>query len=126
KPAAAPAAVAAPAAQVSATPPADDTAGGQSKLPKGREAVIGYFTSSYKGVGQKTAESLYGEFGDRVFEALQNEPARVRELLGDRRAGTLLEQWEADPRKPTGRAARSPRGRAAAKKPAAGKAAPEA
>src|SRR5690606_21554126 len=75
---------------------------------------------------QKTAESLYGEFGDRVFEALQNEPARVRELLGDRRAGTLLEQWEADPRKPTGRAARSPRGRAAAKKPAAGKAAPEA
>jgi hypothetical protein len=34
-----------------------------------------------------------GAFGSEVFRVLQQEPDRVREQLGARRADALLEQW---------------------------------
>ncbi|HEX6070566.1 MAG TPA: hypothetical protein VFZ18_12100, partial [Longimicrobiaceae bacterium] len=71
--------------------PVDALAG----LPKDRDSTISYLTTSYKGVGQKTAEALVDAFGKGVFQAMQAEPDRVREVLG-RRAGTLLEQWAED------------------------------
>jgi hypothetical protein len=65
-------------------------------LPEGREPVVAYITGSYRGVGAKTAETLADALGDDLFRTLQEDPDRVRTLLGDRRAGTLLQQWSAD------------------------------
>jgi hypothetical protein len=66
-------------------------------LPVERQAVIDYLTRSYKGVGGKTAEALVDAVGpDRVFETLHNSPDRVKEVLGSRRGGALVEAWQAD------------------------------
>jgi uncharacterized protein (TIGR00288 family) len=65
-------------------------------LPRDRDSIQAYLINSYKGVGTKTAESLLDAFGDDVFRVLQEEPARVGEVLGDRRAGTVMENWTAD------------------------------
>lgn len=83
-----------PAARKAAAPAAPAAA--LAGLPRDRDAVIAYLTNSYRGVGQKTAEALFDAFGDNTFEVLQSEPDRVREVLGERRASGLLEQWSAD------------------------------
>jgi uncharacterized protein (TIGR00288 family) len=70
-------------------------------LPTDRGAVIRYLSNSYQGVGQKTAESLIDAFGeDRVFQGLNDEPDRVREILGaGRRTDALLNAWQRDLRR---------------------------
>ncbi|HKK93278.1 MAG TPA: NYN domain-containing protein [Longimicrobiales bacterium] len=65
-------------------------------LPTGRDAQIAYLTNSYKGIGEKTAEQVVDAFGDSLFEVLNNEPDRVRDLLPAGRADHLLEAWEED------------------------------
>ncbi len=65
-------------------------------LPTGRDAQIAYLTNSYKGIGEKTAEQVVDAFGDSLFEVLNNEPGRVRDLLPAGRADHLLEAWEDD------------------------------
>jgi hypothetical protein len=96
-----------------------------------------YLSTSYKGVGKKTVEALNEAFGVSLFQVLEEEPQRVRELLGDRRAGTLLDQWsqdvsgrrpaetpasaaepdaEGETQKPKGRSRRGGRGRGTRKK----------
>jgi hypothetical protein len=63
--------------------------------------VIRYLSNSYQGVGQKTAEALIEVFGaDRVFNGLDSNPDKVREVLGSgRRTEILLEAWERDYRR---------------------------
>jgi uncharacterized protein (TIGR00288 family) len=70
-------------------------------LPTDRGAVIRYLSNSYQGIGQKTAESLIDAFGaDRVFQGLNDEPDRVREILGaGRRTDALLNAWQRDLRR---------------------------
>ncbi|HEU4558994.1 MAG TPA: NYN domain-containing protein, partial [Longimicrobium sp.] len=63
-------------------------------LPTDRAGIEAHL-SGYRGVGAATVRSLVNEFGDRVFQVLQEDPDAVRTLLG-RRAGPLLEQWTAD------------------------------
>lgn len=65
-------------------------------LPRDESSIQAYLTNSYRGVGKKTAESLSNAFGEDVFQAMQEEPQRVRELLGERRGNAILEQWAAD------------------------------
>jgi len=65
-------------------------------LPTDREAQISYLTNSYKGIGEKTAEQVVDAFGDQVFEVLNSEPDRVRDLLSPARADHLLAAWEED------------------------------
>ncbi len=65
-------------------------------LPRGRESIQNYLTTSYKGVGTKTAEALLDAFGDDVFEVLERDPERVNEVIGDRRASAVLDNWTAD------------------------------
>ncbi|MQA90336.1 MAG: NYN domain-containing protein [Gemmatimonas sp.] len=60
------------------------------------EPGIRAYLANYNGVGQKTADTLLTAFGVGVFEALQERPADVRELLGGRRADTLVKQWTSD------------------------------
>ena len=64
-------------------------------LPTGSEAMIGYLTNSYKGVGKKTAEALVEAFGDSLFEVFQNTPKRVNEVV-PRRAEQVLAEWRTD------------------------------
>ncbi len=64
-------------------------------LPVGA-AEIQEYLGSYKGVGKKTVQSLTEAVGDDVFRVLEEDPDRVRQVLGDRRANGLLEQWAAD------------------------------
>jgi len=64
-------------------------------LPVEADAIRNYL-ASYKGVGKKTVQSLTDAVGDDVFRVLEEDPDRVRQILGDRRANALLEQWAAD------------------------------
>ncbi len=82
------------APQAAPSEPAFDAAALQ--LPSDAAAVRAYLTNRYRGVGAKTADALTTAFGADVFQAMQMEPQRVREALGDRRANTLLEQWGTD------------------------------
>jgi uncharacterized protein (TIGR00288 family) len=72
-------------------------------LPTERGAVIRYLSNSYQGVGQKTAEALIEAFGaDGVFQGLNDQPERVREILGaGRRTEVLLNAWQRDYRRRT-------------------------
>ncbi len=65
-------------------------------LPQDNDAIRAYLTNSYKGIGAKTAENLLSEFGSDVFLALQEQPDRVREVMGAKRANSLIEQWASD------------------------------
>ncbi len=66
-------------------------------LPRDRDAVIEYLTKSYRGIGRKTAETLVDGVGaDRVFETLHKSPDRVKNLVGGKRAETLIDAWFAD------------------------------
>jgi uncharacterized protein (TIGR00288 family) len=72
-------------------------------LPTDEGAVIRYLSNSYQGVGQKTAEVLIETFGaSRVFNGLNSQPDRVREVLGSgRRTDILLDAWARDYRRRT-------------------------
>ena len=64
-------------------------------LPTGAEAMVSYLTTSYKGVGTKTAEALVEAFGDSLFEVFQDTPQRVNDVV-PRRAEQVLAEWRTD------------------------------
>lgn len=53
-------------------------------------AIVARLTA-YAGVGARTAEVLVEAFGSDTFRVLDEEPARVREVLPDHRAERVLE-----------------------------------
>ncbi len=65
-------------------------------LPIEGPAMIRYLTHRYKGVGQKTAESLVGEFGPELYQVMQSDPDRIRSVIPANRAEQLLKGWQAD------------------------------
>ncbi|HEX7118107.1 MAG TPA: NYN domain-containing protein [Longimicrobiales bacterium] len=66
-------------------------------LPTEADGIVAYLSTRYKGVGKKTAEALVEAFGAAgVFRTLHGEPDRVREVLGARRAESLLNAWQSD------------------------------
>jgi uncharacterized protein (TIGR00288 family) len=66
-------------------------------LPTGAAEVTEYLSSNYKGVGPKSVESLIEGVGPaRVFDVLENQPDRVRELVTGARGERLLEAWADD------------------------------
>jgi uncharacterized protein (TIGR00288 family) len=79
-------------------------------LPTDRDAQIAYLTNSYKGIGEKTAETVVEAFGERLFEVLNNEPDRVRDLLPGSRGEQLLEAWDEDIERRVVRLAQGPHG----------------
>jgi hypothetical protein len=65
-------------------------------LPTEESAIVERL-ASYKGVGRKSAEAMVQAFGpDAVFRVLQEQPDRVRQMLGGRRAEQLLRGWQQD------------------------------
>ena len=81
---------------------------GQLGLPSGRAAVIRYLTNSYKGVGQKTAESLVDAFEGDLFRVLQEEPGKISSVVSGKRAEQLLEGWKVDYGRRQERASKTP------------------
>ena len=65
-------------------------------LPSDPEAIVRYMANRYKGVGQRTAETVVEHFGERVFAVLRDEPDRIRSLVPPKRAEQLLEAWTQD------------------------------
>jgi hypothetical protein len=65
-------------------------------LPREPAEISTYLTTSYKGVGKKTADSLLERFGPDLFRALQERPEEVKAVLDERRSAALLDQWKAD------------------------------
>ncbi len=88
------AATAVPEGVAATDPPADPSRLG---LPTDRDSVLNYLQNRYKGVGLKTAEVLVDAFGaENVFGTLREDPERVREVLGARRADAVLDGWAVD------------------------------
>ncbi|HEX7049171.1 MAG TPA: NYN domain-containing protein [Longimicrobiales bacterium] len=101
--------------------PASSSVAAQLGLPTDADAVRSYLANRYKGVGRKTADVLIETFGAAgVFDALQTDEARVRAVLGERRAGTVLAAWRSDYAQRTSVSGSSAEQPAEAKQPARG------
>ncbi len=109
EPAARAAKEAAPRADVPARDrPAANKAGGADKSSRGTAksaakpaakpagGPIGHMVRNYAGVGKRTAEVLFDHFGDRVFEVIDSEPARLTEVLSEGRAKVVREARRAE------------------------------
>ncbi|TVP49831.1 MAG: NYN domain-containing protein [Gemmatimonadales bacterium] len=81
------------AAKTSARPASDLP---QLGLPSDAESIRQYLMNSYKGVGQKTADTLVEAHEDNLFEVMESQPDMIRSLLPAARAEKLLEQWVDD------------------------------
>lgn len=57
---------------------------------------IGHMVRNYAGVGKRTAEVLFDHFGDRVFDVIDSEPARLTEVLSEGRAKVVREARRAE------------------------------
>jgi uncharacterized protein (TIGR00288 family) len=68
----------------------------QLGLPSDAESIRQYLMNSYKGVGQKTADTLIEAHEDNLFEVMESQPDMIRSLLPAARAEKLLEQWVDD------------------------------
>ena len=55
-----------------------------------------YLAHRYKGVGQKTAESLVERFGSNLFKMLYDDPDAVTAALPSNRGEQVLDAWRAD------------------------------
>jgi uncharacterized protein (TIGR00288 family) len=65
-------------------------------LPTDPDAIVRYMTHRYKGVGEKTAETLVEQFGPDVFTVLRDDPDRIKNAVAARRGEQVLEAWELD------------------------------
>jgi hypothetical protein len=65
-------------------------------LPSEPDAIIRYLAHRYKGVGEKTAETLVETFGAALFATLRDDPEAVARVIPAGRAEQLLEAWNAD------------------------------
>ncbi len=65
-------------------------------LPSDPEAIVRYLTHRYKGVGEKTAETLVERFGVGLFSTLRDDPDAVARVIPAGRAEQVLDAWRAD------------------------------
>jgi uncharacterized protein (TIGR00288 family) len=65
-------------------------------LPSDPEAIVRYLAHRYKGVGEKTAETLVETFGTALFATLRDDPDAVARVIPAGRAEQVLEAWKAD------------------------------
>jgi uncharacterized protein (TIGR00288 family) len=69
---------------------------GSLGLPSDPDAIVRYLTHRYKGVGEKTAESLVERFGTGLFETLATDPSAIEQVVPAGRAEQVLQAWAAD------------------------------
>jgi hypothetical protein len=61
-------------------------------------------THRYKGVGEKTAETLVERFGSDIFRTLRDDPKAISSAVPANRAEQVLEAWASDYERRAGRA----------------------
>ena len=59
-------------------------------------SIVRYLAHRYKGVGDKTAETLVERFGPDLFSTLRDDPAAISAAVPPARAEQVLEAWRAD------------------------------
>jgi len=57
---------------------------------------------NYAGVGRRTADVLFREFGDQVYLVIDEQPERIRAVLPEHRAKAVLAGREAERRSESG------------------------
>ncbi|MDE0899330.1 MAG: NYN domain-containing protein [Longimicrobiales bacterium] len=65
-------------------------------LPSDPGAIVRYLTHRYKGVGEKTAETLVETLGADIFRTMQEDPDRIGTIVPPGRAEQVLEAWKSD------------------------------
>lgn len=69
----------------------------ESVLPSNVAAIEKFLSSGLiRGIGKKYAKRLVERFGENVFDILENEPQRLREVdgIGPKRIDQILRSWE--------------------------------
>jgi hypothetical protein len=72
-------------------------------LPTEPAAIVRYLTHRYRGVGEKTAESLVERFGPGLFRVLREDPDAISAAVSPKRAEQVLEAWKVDFERRSGR-----------------------
>ena len=70
--------------------PSPSSSAGSSEDVRRFRSEIEAMSRNYPGVGRRTAEVLFREFGDNVFEVIDSQPDRVRSVLPEHRAKAVL------------------------------------
>ena len=65
-------------------------------LPSEPGAIARYLTHRYKGVGEKTAETLVEALGADLFRTMHEDPDAIARIVPKNRAEQVLEAWRAD------------------------------
>ncbi len=65
-------------------------------LPSEAGAIARYLTHRYKGVGEKTAETLVEALGADLFRTMHEDPDAISRIVPKNRAEQVLEAWRAD------------------------------
>ncbi len=78
-----------------AKPTASSGSDGAS-APSQYRAQIEAMSRNYPGVGRRTADVLFREFGDRVYEVIDQQPERIRAVLPEHRARAVLAGRDAE------------------------------
>lgn len=65
-------------------------------LPSDPGAIARYLTHRYKGVGEKTAETLVEALGADLFRTMQEDPDAIGRIVPKNRAEQVLEAWRSD------------------------------
>ena len=71
-------------------------------LPSDPGAIVRYLTHRYKGVGDKTAETLVEHLGAKLFATMHEDPDAIGRIVPAGRAEQVLEAWRADYERRTG------------------------
>ena len=79
----------------SATPP-ESSGSDEAPEPSQYQAQIEVMSRNYPGVGRRTADVLFREFGDRLYLVIDEQPERIRALLPEHRAKAVLAGREAE------------------------------
>lgn len=83
----------------------------QLGLPSDPGAIARYLTHRYKGVGEKTAETLVEKLGTGLFDTLHERPGEISSIVPPKRAEQVLEAWRSDyERRATAHVERSSKG----------------
>ncbi len=76
---------------------------GELGLPTDADAIVRYMAHRYRGVGEKTAETLVEKFGTDVFQTFLEDRGSVAQTVTPKRAEQVLEAWDADYERRTAR-----------------------